>query len=155
MKIIGHTVISLIAGSILYKLTHSFTVFLWVLTLGIFIDLDHYIDYVREKGVSFNLKKIYFTCKNGSTYFKKLFLVLHSHELIVILWLVIFMFDLDVVWRCAALSISLHLLVDQIVNPVVPMGYFFLFRLTNNFKTNKTFLTKEVNHAHRNRKPLV
>ena len=61
MKTMGHVVTSLIAGSILYKLTHSFTGFLWALAIGIFVDLDHYIDYVREIGVSFNIKKIYST----------------------------------------------------------------------------------------------
>lgn len=141
MKIMGHAVTSLIAGGILYKFTYSFAAFLWVLILGIFVDLDHYIDYVRENGVSFNPKKIYSTCKYGHIYFKKLTLVLHSYELIIILWIAIFVLDLNIVWKCAAISFSLHLFIDQIANPVMPLTYFFLFRIANHFETKKIFIT--------------
>jgi len=141
MKTMGHVATSLIAGGILYKFTHSSAAFLWVLIIGIFIDLDHYIDYVREIGVGFNPKKIYSTCKYGTIYFKKLTLALHSYELMIILWIAIFIFDLNIVWKCAAISFSLHLFIDQIANPVMPLTYFFLFRMANHFETKKIFIT--------------
>lgn len=141
MKITGHTIASLIAGGILYKLTHSFAAFLWVLIIGIFIDLDHYIDYVIEDGVGFNPKKIYSAFKQGPDYFKKLTLILHSYELMIILWIAIFILDLNIVWKCAAISFSLHLFIDQIANPVMPLTYFFLFRIANHFETKKIFIT--------------
>ena len=149
MKVTGHAVISLAGAGILYKLTDSFGVFLWVLIMGVFIDIDHYVDYIRENGVSLNPKKVYSACEEGHIYFKKLMLFFHSYELMLILWLAIFMLDLGAVWKYAALSFSLHLLLDQMANPVVPFAYFFSFRAANSFATKKIFITKEVTDAHR------
>lgn len=149
MKVREHALVSLIGAGVLYKLTDSLGVSLWVFIMGVFIDIDHYIDYVRENGISFNPKKVYLACEEGHIYFKKFILFLHSYELILVLWLAIFMLDLGIVWKYAALSFSLHLLLDQMANPVVPFAYFFSFRAVNSFATKKIFITKEVTDAHR------
>ncbi len=151
MKVPGHVAVSLAAGTILYNRTHSLPGFLWFLAAGILIDGDHYIDYARERGISFNPKKVYDGCKNGFKDFKKIVLFLHSYELAMLLWLAILMFKLDVAWVCGAIGFSLHLFVDQITNPTRPLSYFILFRIANNFEANKVALTKEVRHAHRHR----
>ena len=139
MKVLGHTVISLTAGSILYNYSHSFSGFLWFLIAGILVDGDHYIDYVRERGLSFNFKKVYNTCKYDYMDFKKMTLVLHSYELLALLWLVVFLFHLNIAWRYAAISFSLHLFIDQFSNPGLPLAYFLLFRIVNKFETKKIF----------------
>lgn len=115
---------------------------------GILMDADHYLDYVREHGVSFNLKKVYNTCKNPAS-FKRLFLILHSYEFVIILWSLIFAFKLNVIWNYIAIGFTLHLLIDQVTNPVRSLSYFFLFRALNGFQTEKVFITKgEVEHAY-------
>ena len=151
MKVLGHTVISLATGSILYNHGHSFDGFLWFLIAGIFIDIDHYIDYVRERGISFDFRKVYKACKYGYMDFKKITFILHSYELLILLWLVVFLFNLNIVWRYAAIGFTLHLFFDQICNPIFPFTYFLWFRITNNFETEKLFTNKGVNYAHRYR----
>jgi hypothetical protein len=149
MKVLGHVAISITTGTILYNYSCSFAAFLGFLITSIFIDIDHYIDYIRERGLSFNLKKIYDMCLSP-VYFKKLTLILHSYELMILAWLVIIIFNLNTVWKYVAAGLTLHIFIDQITNPILPFAYFLWFRILNNFETNK-LLEKGVNHAYWNR----
>ncbi len=136
----GHAAITLTLGTILYYYNHySLGAFLSFVISGILIDIDHYIDYIRERGLTFNLKKVYATCKYGNIHFKKITVFLHSYELVILLWLVTFMLNGHIIWKYTALGFTLHLFIDQIVNPVLPFGYFLSFRIANNFETNKIF----------------
>lgn len=143
MRVLGHTAISVIIGGISYNHTRSLSGFLWVLTAGILIDMDHYIDYIRNRGFSFNIKKVHNTCRYGYLNFKKITLILHSYELLILLWVSIFIFGLNSIWKYAAIGFTAHLFLDQIFNPVRPFGYFLAFRIANNFETKKLFLEKE------------
>tara|TARA_Y100000031_G_scaffold135896_1_gene159533 strand:- start:2 stop:424 length:423 start_codon:yes stop_codon:yes gene_type:complete len=137
MKPIGHAIVSITAASILYQYTHSIAGFIWFVACGTLIDADHYIDYVRECGVSFNPKKVYHSCKNGYKTFKKIVIIFHSYELVIILWLAIFIFNLGIVWAQAALGLTLHMFVDTLVNPLLPSSYFFLYRAMHNYETKE------------------
>ena len=147
MKLLGHTVLSLTVGGILYSYIGSFTGFLWFLIAGILVDLDHYLDYVREKGVSFNYIKVYNICKRGNEHFKKLTLILHSYEFLILLWVGIKLFDLNIVWQYASIGLTLHLIIDQLTNPVRPLAYFFCYRLLNKFDSKKIFVDRRVNYV--------
>lgn len=156
MKPLGHTVVTLSVGTILYNYSHSLAGFLWFLIVGIFMDLDHYIDYIRERGVSFDFKKVCATFtdpySHGYLDFRKLTLILHSYELPMLLWLIIFVFDLNIVWKYIAISFTLHLFLDLINNPILPLGYFLWFRAMNNFKAKKIFkLERRFDYAHQYR----
>ncbi|MFC1666402.1 hypothetical protein ACFL0P_00830 [Candidatus Omnitrophota bacterium] len=137
MIVLGHVAISLTGASIIYSYTHSLAGFLGFLITGIFVDLDHYIDYIRERGLSFNLIKICSTFRREYMSFKRLTVFLHSYELLALLWTAIFIFNLNIVWKSAAISFTLHLFIDQISNPVAPLAYFLWFRIMNNFETKK------------------
>ncbi|MDP8230104.1 MAG: hypothetical protein P9L93_03270 [Candidatus Gorgyraea atricola] len=138
-------------GTILYNYAHSLNGFLCFLMAGVLIDADHYLDYAREHGISLNLKKVYNTCKTPTS-FKRLTLILHSYEFVIILWALIFAFDLNIIWNYIAIGFTLHLLIDQVTNPVRSLSYFFLFRALNSFKVEKVFITKRgVEHAYWNR----
>jgi uncharacterized membrane protein YqjE len=151
MKVLGHIAITITTGSVLYNYSHSLSAFLCFLIAGIFIDLDHYIDYVREHGLSLNLKSIYNTCMSP-IYFKKITLILHSYELMILVWVIIIIFNLNVLWRYVAMGLTLHVLIDQITNPILPSAYFLWFRIVKNFETAK-ILEKGVDHANWNRQP--
>ncbi|MFH1854215.1 MAG: hypothetical protein ABH815_02775 [Candidatus Omnitrophota bacterium] len=144
MKVVDHTAISIVTGGLLYYWTRSLHGLFWFLAAGIFIDLDHYLDYAREYGFSFNFRKVYHTCKYGHTYFKNLTLILHSYELVAILWLAIFLFDLNISWKAAAIGLTLHIIMDQAANPLKPLAYFLWFRIANNFETEKMYKKKGV-----------
>ena len=143
MKVVNHTAISLILGAALYTYLESFSCFLWVLITGIFIDIDHYIDYAISRGMTLNPKKISDALRCDYLSFKKIILFLHSYELVIILWLAIFIFGLNSIWKCAATGFTAHLFLDQAFNPVKPLGYFLSFRIANNFEPKKIFVKRK------------
>lgn len=151
MRVLGHVAISVTIGSILYNYSHSIASFLVFLIAGIFADADHYIDYVREKGLTFNLMKVHDACKYDYMNFRKIVVFLHSYELVILLWLAIIFFDLNIIWKYAAIGLGLHIVTDQVFNPVFPFSYFFCFRLANNFETKRIFGEREVGYARRHR----
>jgi len=149
MRILGHTAVNLTIGAILYNYRPSIAGFLWFLIAGIFIDLDHYIDYVRERGISFDFKKVHDFIKDGYKHFEKLTLLLHSYELLILLWILIAIFNLNIIWRYAAMGLTVHIFTDQIANPIVPLGYFLWFRIANNFEAKKLFTKRGVDYGDR------
>lgn len=65
---------------------------------------------------------------------KKVYLYLHSYELIIFLWLAIYIFKLPDIWTAIAIGMTQHLILDQITNPVNRMGYFISYRIKNRFE---------------------
>ena len=149
MKPLGHAIISLGVGSIFYYFSRSIAGFLWIMAVGVLIDGDHYLDYIRERGISYNLKKVYMEMRCGYRDFKKLTLFLHSYELTALLWLCIYALNLGPTWKFVAIAFTLHILIDQLVNSITPLSYFLWFRRINNFETVKLFKQKEVNGVYR------
>ena len=148
MKPLGHAAITLTIGAILYNYSRSLEAFFALLVTGVFIDLDHYLDYVRERGIDFNFARVYKTC-TSYRHFKKMALFMHSYESVLLFWSLILIFDLNVIWKYAALGWTLHLVIDQITNSVFPFGYFFCFRVAKKFKACKIFIDEEVHYANR------
>ncbi|MFH1478744.1 MAG: PilZ domain-containing protein [Candidatus Omnitrophota bacterium] len=141
MRIQGHVAISLVVGSILYNISHSLGAVLSFLATSILIDIDHYIDYIREYGLSIDPKKIYRSFTNSPfKNFKKITLIFHSYEILILLCLAISVFNLNIVWRYAATGLMLHLFIDQMTNSVSHLSYFLLFRISNQFNVNKIFV---------------
>ena len=106
---------------------------------GVLIDADHLIDYYLNHGFTFNIKKIYNSCLVLDL--GKLYLVLHSYELVAFLWVSIYVFSLSMFWQAIALGLTQHIVLDQVTNPVLAFGYFFTYRAMNGFKTIRILKT--------------
>ena len=63
----------------------------------------------------------------------KIFLIFHSYELMAVFWAVILYFHPSVVWFGLAFGMSVHLLLDQIFNPIYPLAYFLVYRMKLGF----------------------
>lgn len=99
---------------------------------GIFIDLDHVVDFwIAKRKPIFSYRKLYQYCANEKD--GKLSLVLHSYELHLLLWIAVFALHLDVLWLGLAVGVTSHLILDQIFNPLRPYVYFFAYRLKHGF----------------------
>lgn len=72
---------------------------------------------------------------------KRLFLLLHSYELIALFWLVILVFSLGNFWKAVAIGFTQHIIFDQIMNPINIYGYFLTFRIMKGF--DKRAILKE------------
>ena len=101
---------------------------------GVLTDLDHILDFCLSHGIrQYNLffKKLY------AIDFKKLFLVFHSYEFLIILWLGIVIIPLGKYWISFAIGFTQHLVFDQLTNPITFRGYFLLYRIYHKFDTEK------------------
>jgi len=77
---------------------------------------------------------------------KKVFVALHSYELITLLWVAISVFSLSDAWVALAIGLTQHLIFDQFTNPVKLFGYFFTYRALNHFDPRKLlFASRKVN----------
>jgi len=105
---------------------------------GIFIDLDHHFDYLLEKKeIPLSYKKLVDFCKYDHQ--SKLYLFLHSYELLLLLWLSITYFSLGAVWLGIAIGFTTHIICDEIVNPGRPLSYFLIYRIKHNFNRKMFF----------------
>ena len=99
---------------------------------GIFIDLDHHLDYyLARKEVPLNYRKFVDFFKHERR--AKLYLFLHAYELLFILWVSIFAFSLGNVWLGVALGFTTHIICDEIFNPFKPLAYFMTYRIKHKF----------------------
>lgn len=102
---------------------------------GIFIDVDHFLDYFLHCGINFDIKKFYNVCIDIST--RKVIIFLHSYELLALFWIIIYIFNLGFIWKGMAIGYAQHILFDQIVNSrskIHKLGYFFVYRCKKNFE---------------------
>jgi hypothetical protein len=101
---------------------------------GVLIDLDHLIDFYANNRFTLSLKRICCACLRIR--FRRLYILLHSYELLLVLWLAIFAFSLSDVWKAAAIGLTQHIIFDQLTNPMTRYGYFLTYRLARRFDKN-------------------
>ena len=110
---------------------------------GIFIDLDHHWDYyLAKKKIPFSYKKLVDFLRNDHE--SKIHLFLHSYESLILFWISIPLFDLNIVWVGVAIGFTTHVLCDEVANPMTPLSYFLIYRIKNRF--DRKFLFKKEYH---------
>ena len=132
MRPIAHVVASGIISAFVWVYFRSFGCAVISFAAGVFIDLDHLIDFYTQHKFTLKFKRIYCACRRIR--FKRLYLLLHSYELIAILWLAIWLFSLSNAWKALAIGMTQHLAFDQITNPINTFGYFLTYRIFKGFK---------------------
>jgi hypothetical protein len=135
MKPIGHIAISSVVSVFVYYFFKSFPAAFASFLTGTLIDFDHFFDYYANHHFTLSLRKVYEASE--ATNFKKLYLLLHSYELVVILWLAITILSLGPIWKGVAIGLTQHMIVDQFTNPMTFKGYFLIYRIAKGFKKEK------------------
>jgi membrane-bound metal-dependent hydrolase YbcI (DUF457 family) len=109
---------------------------------GIFIDVDHYLDYIRETGdVRISLSRMEEMFLNLKE--KKFYGLFHAYELIIIgLFLNFFYVKNDCIYGLLA-GLASHIILDALFNPVRARFYFFLYRLNHSFEIDKCVKQKK------------
>lgn len=132
-----HTASSIILAVVLYYFSHSLGLLFSTLLAGIFIDLDHLIDFWKSKPQNpFSIKE--FLRPRG--YMKqnhKAFVPLHSYELIAILWLLAFRTHWNPILIGLSSGFTLHLILDDIGNDLKTFSYFIVYRIAKKFQVLK------------------
>jgi len=137
MKPIYHFTASLALGLAVFACSRSFWAFWLGFLPGVFIDLDHLIDYWALKPPHpFNVKE-FLDSEKYDEQKRYLFVFLHSWEWVALLWIAAYYLGWPVYFLAFTLSITLHLLMD-IANTgkhkLHPLSYFFVFRILRKFR---------------------
>ena len=136
-----HIVVSFLIGFFIYKkYNEPLLAFLGAFLGGVLLDSDHIIDYFLAFGLNFNLKSLLrgyqFLVSN------RIYLPFHAWEWIIVLVFLVNLFPKKRVKYsifCLALALVLfsHLIFDVYANHVTFSGYSILYRIKNNFVTDK------------------
>ena len=105
--------------------------------VGVLWDVDHFIDYWYRFGFNLDLRKFLTMCH--AQYFDKLFLFLHSYEIVFLLGIYFLYVKNSFLFLGVFVPALLHLICDQIFNPVKPLGYFLTLRVYHRFDTDFAF----------------
>jgi hypothetical protein len=121
----------------IYTATSSVEMASAALFVGIFLDIDHIIDFFLFSGERYSIRG--FTSWYYEGRWQRLILIFHSYELYALFGLVVYYNPhpvlLSIFW-----SVGLHLILDQIGNRylikafiISPWFYFFTFRAWGDF----------------------
>ncbi|MFC1594400.1 hypothetical protein ACFL38_03640 [Candidatus Omnitrophota bacterium] len=139
MKPVPHLIGSAVIGGLFFTFTRSLSSSIACFVAGVLYDLDHFVDYLihyrkRAKG----LKHFYTACVEVEM--ERSYIVLHSYELIMILWICIVVLQLELVWLAIAIGITQHIMLDQFGNKGAKQKYFLWYRAKKRFQTKDLFL---------------
>jgi membrane-bound metal-dependent hydrolase YbcI (DUF457 family) len=131
----GHIICTLSVSGLIYFIFKSRGPFLISLLAGIFIDLDHILDYYIQEGATLKFKNIYFWC--GEREFEFIFLFFHSLELVLLLWVTISILKLGLHWIAFAIGITQHIILDMLFNKDMIYAYSYLlsYRIMRRFRS--------------------
>jgi len=133
-----HTVVSTVVSFGFWSLTQSWAASILCFLGGIFIDLDHLLDYWIAK------RKIFFTYPELLKFFEqesqgKMYLIFHSYEFLCVLWILEIAFLPSPEFLAVLAGTTIHLFLDQFFNEMRPFSYFFSYRIKCHFRKEEIF----------------
>jgi len=144
MKPSRHIIASVCVGGAITFFTKSIYAGIICFASGVLVDFDHIIEYViHHRWKNLSLKNVYHmserTCAGDNNRgFKKLYLLFHSGEIAILLW-ILTVCTRNIYVLAVAAGYSLHILLDCMGNPMQNIGYFMFWRAMNKFDTEKLF----------------
>ncbi|HBA62058.1 MAG TPA: hypothetical protein DCZ92_14835 [Elusimicrobia bacterium] len=133
------------AGGAAYAATGSPAMSVSCLLSGVLLDVDHLLDFYLTTDEPFSYKVFRAWCHEVR--WERIYLVLHSYELYLLLVLAAFVYRNEVLTG-AALGMGLHLLMDQLGNTVLDKRfYFFIFRYRSGFAKSALLAGGKVKEA--------
>lgn len=141
MKVIHHIVISIGVSALVWAIFRSSTAALACFLTGVFMDIDHLIDYAVNYGLRFKVKHFFDAFEYEA--FENIFVFLHSWEFIVIYLAILWLIDWKPVAIGAVTGILVHLLLDHFFNDHSRFAYFISYRLFHRFSAKHFYGDKE------------
>ena len=137
MKMSRHIGLSLAISLLLFALFRSIGMSVAAFISGVFLDIDHVFDYLREYGFRTDVR--FFFLSFHKTLYRRVVLFLHAWEWLALLAVsAALVYDNSIVIGIC-IGIGQHLITDQCTNPVCKWGYSISYRARNGFRTPKIF----------------
>ena len=137
MKPQYHLVSSTIVASILYLVFKSWSMALSCFLSGIFIDIDHIYDYLREHKFTFKAKDFSYEFYSGN--FNRMILFFHSWELLFLIAIIAWLTKWNPIITGVFIGFGHHLVLDTFHNTDTFRTYSFIWRWNRDFKFALTF----------------
>ncbi len=138
-----HFIISFSVGAVVWYFAKSVYVGLLCFCSGMLLDIDHLIEHAIHFGWrNTTYRECYIACKQtvksgGENQYKKLYIIFHSNEAAIILWVLAF-YTRNAYLLAAALGYSTHLIFDHIGNRHLhPYFYFIVWRAVKQFRSKE------------------
>ncbi len=141
MKLIQHVAISIGVSALVWAVFRSSTAAADCFLTGVFLDIDHLLDYVINYGPRFKIKHFFTVFEFEAI--ENIYLFLHSWEFIVIYLALLWLIDWKPVAIGAVIGIVLHLLLDHFFNAHGKFAYFISYRLFHRFSGRHFYGEKE------------
>jgi hypothetical protein len=133
-----HVTYSILIAGVLYLFFKSWSMALSCFISGIFIDLDHIYDYVKEFGFPFKVKNFIHAVFNHDI--PTVTLILHSWELVVLIGVITWFMNWNMWMTGILIGFGHHLILDKLNNGERLRAYSFIWRWKHNFEFEKIFL---------------
>ncbi len=140
MRLYQHVIASAAFGAAVYGMTGSAPMAAASVVSGTLIDLDHILDYWRDRPFSFSVRDFFEVCEGYRL--TRVFLLMHSLELTVPFFFLAWLTRGPVVTGLA-LGWAQHMLLDQLANRIHPGTYFFFWRMRRGFDNPSVFIIPE------------
>lgn len=137
MRLHYHTAASITISGMLYLMFRSGSLSAACCLAGIFIDIDHFIDYFRQKGWSLNIKDFFRTCNECQ--FDRIVLLWHGWEWIVLFGLSSWLTDWNPWVTGMFLGIGQHTIIDAAANSSHLKTYSLIWRWKKGFHFDTIF----------------
>jgi hypothetical protein len=132
-----HVTYSVLISGVLYLFFKSWSMALSCFISGIFIDLDHIYDYVREFGFPFKVNNFIHAVFNHDI--PTVTLILHSWEVLVLIGIIDWYMNWNLWMTGIFIGFGHHLILDKLNNGERLRAYSFIWRWKNNFEFEKIF----------------
>jgi hypothetical protein len=137
MKLHYHTAFSLTISGILYLFFKSWGLALGCLISGIFIDLDHIYDYLREHGRNISVRN-FFRINNHAQY-NRIVLFWHGWEWIVLWGISAWISGWNPWISGVFIGLSQHMFLDVVSNRASLQSYSLIWRWKQKFEFDTIF----------------
>lgn len=137
MKLRYHVAISAVSSGILYAIFKSWGLSVTLFITGVFIDLDHVLDYLLENGPYINTNK-FFSFFYEERH-RKITLLLHGWEWLILLGIYAKLTVWDLWVTGAFIGYALHIIPDYFYSKAPFRSYSLIWKWKNNFNSEKIY----------------
>ncbi len=138
MKLGHHIAFSTIFSGILYMVSRSWGMASACFISGIFIDLDHVLDFFIIYGRPFSIER-FFQVFYHELKFKQIFLILHAWEWLILLFAAAWVTGWSPWFVGILIGSGHHMILDYINNGGYIWSYSIIWRWRNNFDFETSF----------------
>lgn len=141
MRFVQHVAVSIVVSALVWLFLRSFTAALACFLTGVFLDIDHLIDYIWNYG--WKVKTRHFFKSFEFEVFENIVVFLHSWEFIAVYLAILWLVNWQPVAIGALIGIFTHLLLDHFFNGHSRFAYFLSYRLRHGFSAKHFYGAKE------------